>query len=115
MTVIILAAVAMLIQDILAVPLTQAEARNRAHIAGLLDTAGWLVAITTTFLSVDTLSGHDFARKVGVIVGVSAANYVGTVLGTKLGKRFVKEDPTSALAKRVAALEAAATPDSSAP
>lgn len=93
----------MLLQDIIAVPLTQAEARNRAHLAGVLDTVGWLVAITTTFLSVNTLSGHDTPRKIGVIVGVSGANYIGTVLGTRIGKRWVKDDAT--VEDRLAAVE----------
>ncbi len=101
----LLAAGAMFAQDVISVPLTQAEARNRAHLAGLLDTAGWLVAITTTFVSVDTLQGHSLSAKVLVILLVSASNYFGTVTGTKLGKRFVKEDATK-LAERVAALEA---------
>ena len=104
MIVAILAAVAMLAQDIIAVPLTQAEARNRAHLAGILDTAGWLVAITTTFISVDALQGHNTAEKVWVILLVSGANYVGTLLGTKVGARYVHEDATK-LAQRVAALE----------
>lgn len=104
MTVAILAGLAMLIQDIIAVPLTQAEARNRAHLAGVLDTLGWLVAIATTFISVDTLQGHDMTRKIAVIVVVSAANYIGTLVGVRIGKRFVKED-ASTLAERVAALE----------
>ncbi len=104
MTVAILAALAMLAQDIIAVPLTQAEARNRAHLAGILDTLGWLVAITTTFISVDALQGHNTAEKVWVIVLVSGANYIGTLIGTKVGARFVHEDATK-LAERVSALE----------
>lgn len=104
MTVIILAALAMFLQDLIAVPLTMAEARNKAHLSGLLDTLGWLVAITTTFLAVDTLAGHDTARKVGVIIAVSIANYLGSYMGVKVGKRFVKEDATT-LSGRVARLE----------
>lgn len=102
----LLAAGAMFLQDLLSVPLTQAEARNRAHLAGVLDTACYLVAITSTFVAVDTLQGHSLVAKALVIILVSAANYSGTLLGTKLGKRFVKEDPTSALARRLDAVEA---------
>ena len=105
MIVAIIAGLAMLAQDIVAVPLTQAEARNRAHLAGILDTVGWLVAITTTFVSVNTLQGRDLAAKVLVVAFVSVANYAGTVLGTKIGARYVHEDATK-LAQRVAALEA---------
>ena len=104
MWVAILAAAAMLVQDVISVPLTQAEARNRVHLAGVLDTLGWLVAITTTFLAVNTLQGHNTGDKVLVIVLVSAANYVGTATGTKLGARYVHEDATQ-LARRVQALE----------
>lgn len=104
MTIAILAALAMFIQDLVAVPLVQAEARNKAHLAGLLDTVGWLVAIATTFISVNTLQGHSLSAKVWVIALVSSANYLGTLTGTRLGKRFVREDATQ-LADRVAALE----------
>lgn len=103
MIIAILAALAMFAQDVIAVPLTQAEARNRAHLAGILDTVGWLVAIATTFISVNTLQGHSLAAKVWVIVLVSGANYFGTVTGTALGKRFVKDKSVS---ERLDALEA---------
>ena len=87
--IVVLAAVAMLIQDLIAVPLVQAEARNKAVLAGILDTVGWLVAITTTFISVDSLQGHDTRQKVAVIVAVSGANFLGTYMGTKIGARYV--------------------------
>ncbi len=89
--IVLVAALAMLAQDVIAAPLAQAEARNRAHLAGLLDTAGWLVAIATTTISVTELQGHSLTRKVAVIGAVSAANYVGTVVGTKLGRRIKSE------------------------
>lgn len=101
----LIAALAMFVQDLIAVPLTQAEARNRAWLAGVLDTVGWLVAITTTFVSVDTLQGHNMKAKVAVVLLVSAANLLGTVAGTKIGKRFVKDKTVE---ERLAALEAAA-------
>lgn len=94
MTIALLAALAMLAQDIISVPLTMAEARNKAHLAGILDTIGWLVAISTTFLSVNALQGHNLHLKIMVITGVSISNYFGTVLGVKLGKRFVHEEST---------------------
>lgn len=84
------AAIAMIAQDIIAVPLVQAEARNRAVLAGILDTLGWLVMITTTYISVNTLQGHDTKEKVLVIVAVSCANFIGTYTGTKLGARYIK-------------------------
>lgn len=92
MGIVVLAAVAMFVQDLIAVPLTQAEARNRAMLAGVLDTVGWLVAITTTFISVDSLQGHNTGQKIAVIVSVSFANFFGTYTGTKLGKKYVHMD-----------------------
>jgi hypothetical protein len=98
------AALAMVCQDIIAVPLTQAEARNRAVLSGLLDGAGWLVAITTTFLSVNALQGHSLSTKIWVIVLVSIANLVGSYLGCKIGERWVKDDQTTT-ANRLKVLE----------
>lgn len=88
------AAVAMFVQDILSTMLVQAEARNRAHLAGLLDSLAWVAAISTTTLSVSTLEGHDFGRQVVVVIAVSAANYFGTVAGTKIGARWLPAEPT---------------------
>lgn len=87
----ILAAVAMFGQDLVSVILVQAEARNRAHLAGLMDTVGWLLAITTTSISVSTLTGHGAITQKVLVVGlVSIANYAGTVTGTRIGERMVK-------------------------
>jgi hypothetical protein len=87
------AALAMFTQDLLAVPLVQCEAAYRAHASAMLDTAGWLVSITTTFISVKALGGHNTDVKDVVILGVSAANYWGTYTGVQLGKRLRKPDP----------------------
>lgn len=93
MTIAILAAAAMFIQDILGTLLVQAEARNRAHLAASLDSLGWLAAISTTTLSVSTLQGNDLAAKIAVVVAVTIANYVGTLAGTIIGKRFIPDGP----------------------
>lgn len=76
--------------------LVQAEARNRAHLAASLDSLGWLAAICTTTLSVSTLQGHDLGTKVAVVLAVTAANYVGTLAGTLVGKRFIPQEPQGA-------------------
>lgn len=84
------AAVAMFIEDILSTLLTQAAARNRANLSGLLDSACWIAAIVTTALTLDILDGHNFKAKVAVIVLVSLANYLGTVAGVDIGKKLIK-------------------------
>ena len=101
---VILAAVAMLCADVLATLLVQAEARNRAVMSGVLDTVCWGASIVVTFLSIDALQGHSFGLKVAVVLAVSAANFGGSYLGVRIGKRFVKEDATT-IADRVARLE----------
>jgi hypothetical protein len=86
----LLAAVAMLIQDILGTLLVQAEARNRALLSAALDAVGWGAAIATTTISVSALQGHDLGLKVLVIVAVTAANIVGSWAGVVIGKRFIR-------------------------
>lgn len=90
--IIILAALAMLVQDVLAVLLTQAEARNRGGMAAVLDSLMWLAGIATTTISVTALQGHSFAEKVWVILAVTGANVVGTLVGVAIGKRFIHEE-----------------------
>ena len=85
----VIAALAMLAQDVLATLLVQAQARNKAHLAGILDVIAWILAITTTSISVTTLSGHNLTAKILVVGFVSVANYAGSVLGVKLGERYV--------------------------
>lgn len=86
----VLAAVIMVAQDILSTAQAQANNRHKASLSGLLDMASWLVTISTTALSVTALQGHDLARKIAVIGAVSAANYIGSVLGVKIGDHFIK-------------------------
>lgn len=106
-TIALVAAIAMFAQDVISAPLTQAQARNNYHMAGQLDTVGYLVAITTTLISVNALNGHSLVEKVLVIGFVSVANYTGMYLGTWLGQRYVKEelDPVPPLTARVVELE----------
>lgn len=87
----LLAALAMVLQDVLSVGLVQAEARNRAALAGTLDTLAWLAGITTLSISVTTLQGHSTSQKIIVVLAVSAANFIGSYLGVKIGKRYITE------------------------
>lgn len=86
----------MIVQDVLSTAQTQANNRSRASLSGLLDMASWLVTISTTTISVSALQGSDMAKKVAVVASVSAANYAGSVLGVKLGDRFIKREPADA-------------------
>ena len=87
----LVAALAMVAQDILAVLTVQAEARNRAWLAGIGDTAGWLVWLASASISITTVSGDGPWTQKALVVGlVSAANLFGTRLGVGLGHRFIK-------------------------
>ncbi len=89
MEIAVLAALAMVFQDVLGVCMVQAEARNHGWIAGVCDSTMWLFAIATTTLSVTALQGHNTNEKVLVVVAVTAANLIGSQLGVLVGKRFI--------------------------
>ena len=90
----LLAAVCMVVQDVLATLLVQAEARNRAGLAAAFDAAMWCFGIATTSIAVTALQGHSLGEKVMVVGAVTAANVAGSFAGVKIGKRFITEDPT---------------------
>jgi hypothetical protein len=85
------AALAMLVQDVMAVLLVQAEARNRATLAAAFDSIMWLASITTTTVSVTALQGHQLSVKAAVIIAVTLANVAGCYIGVAIGKRLIRE------------------------
>jgi hypothetical protein len=80
----------MLVQNVLAVLLVQAEARNRAVLAGLLDCLMWPAAMVTTTITVTALQGHHAGLKTEVIAAVTLANFAGSSAAVRLGRRFIK-------------------------
>jgi CDP-diglyceride synthetase len=97
MLIAIYAALAMFVQDVLAVCLVQAEARNRASLAAGLDSAMWLASISTTTISVTALQGHHLDVKAVVVIAVTLANVVGSFVGVTIGKRFIRQAPAPAV------------------
>jgi hypothetical protein len=109
----LLAAVTMVVTDVLGVIMVQAEAANRGWLAGLMDSLGWLFSIATTTISVTALSGHSMEKKILVVSFVTAANFLGTKLGQIMGQRLMNKtgrqsiaDHVQGLEKRLEALEA---------
>lgn len=86
MTIAILAALAMVVTDVLGTVMVQAEAANRGWLAGTMDTIGWYFSIGTTAISVTALQGHSLGTKIWVLVLVGAANLFGTKIGQVTGK-----------------------------
>jgi hypothetical protein len=95
MGIVLLAALCMVFQDVLAVMMVQAEARDRGWLAGILDAVGWGFAIATTTVSVTALQGHNTGLKVAVVVFVTIANIIGSKLGQVLGTKFIKPLPSN--------------------
>jgi hypothetical protein len=82
--------IAMVVQDVIGTAQTQAAARNRATLTGLLDVFGWLVTISTTTIGVNALDSRDLVAKAVIISVISAANFIGSAGGVKIGARFIK-------------------------
>src|ERR1700747_1846140 len=80
----------MLAQNVLAVFLVQAEARNRALLAELLDCLMWPAGMVTTTITVTALQGHHAGLKSEVIAAVTLANFAGSSAAVRLGRRFIR-------------------------
>lgn len=91
MVIALAAAVAMFFQDLLAVLMVQAEARNRAVLAGVMDCLQWPAGMVTTWVTVSAFQGHNGIRTGMVIAAVSVANFTGTWTAVHVGRRHIKE------------------------
>ena len=86
------AALAMILQDVTLTLMVQAEARNRWVLAGLLDSVGFLAQVATYGVSIVAIVNHGLTAQTLVILGaLTVANFIGTGLGTLIGKRYIKE------------------------
>jgi hypothetical protein len=85
------AAGAMLAQDILGTLLVQAQARNRAAMAGVLDAVGWCAQMTTTAIGVTAILTGTWPVRIAVFSAITAANFFGSYGGVKIGQRLIKE------------------------
>jgi len=90
MTVALIAAVAMVGQDILGVCMVQAENRGHGWSAGILDAGMYLFALATYHFSLNALNGHSQTQKVLVILAVTVANVLGSKSGQVIGDRFIR-------------------------
>lgn len=93
----ILAAACMVVQDTLGTIMVQAEAANRGWLAGLCDMVGWYFSIGTTSISVAAINGHGgFWPKFWVFSIVGISNIFGTKLGQVSGQWILKRQLTLA-------------------
>jgi hypothetical protein len=82
--------VAMVSEDILYTIMTQAQNRHRPYLAGLMDTLGYLAQFVVFGVGIESLIKNGLTGRTILILAVlSAANFVGTALGTLLGDRWM--------------------------
>lgn len=84
------AAVAMLVQMLASVLLTQAEARDRAALAAALNAVRWPAAIWCTALCVAALQPPASPGKDVVVGAVWAAAVGGTYVAVRIGRKAIK-------------------------
>jgi len=93
MLVALIAALAMVGQDITATYMVVAEARGNAVPAGLGDAVQWLFAFATGSIAYSAVIRHGWTAHTFLIVGaITVANVVGTIAGVRLGRRFTRKD-----------------------
>ena len=90
MTIALIAAVAMVGQDVLGVCMVQAENRGHGWLTGLLDAGMFLFALVTYHYSLNAMNGHSSRERVLVLIAVTIANVVGSKSGQVIGDRFIK-------------------------
>jgi hypothetical protein len=82
----LLAFVAMCAQDVMSTAMVIFESRYNGPVAGLFDVGSWIAGLVCMFLAVDEVIKNGWrTRKALVIIGsVSAANFLGTLLGVSI-------------------------------
>lgn len=102
----VLAALCMVVVDVVSTVMVQAEAANRGWLAGIMDTLGWYPSIVCTTLCVLALDGRSMVDKIAVLVFVGLANLFGTKLGQVVGQEIMRRTGKRSVEDRVTDLEA---------
>jgi hypothetical protein len=86
------AALAMALKDMLAVFLTIAEARGRAVLAGTCDALGDLANIAVVLCGAGQIIEHGLdGRSLEVLVVICCVSFCGTIVWTKVGTRLMPD------------------------
>jgi hypothetical protein len=102
----LLAALSMVGQDLTLTLMVMAENRDAWWLAGLLDTAGYLLTLATLHWSLGALQHGWTSEAVQIVAAVSIANFFGTGGGVIVGKRWIKNPVKVELEQLRAALVA---------
>lgn len=85
----LLAALSMVVQDVLMTLMVVCENRGRWVLAGLLDCVGWIAQISTITIAGGSIIEHGLTPESWlIIIFVTIANFVGTGLGTVIGRHI---------------------------
>ena len=88
--VVLVAFISMLAQDLLETMKYIAANRKRPVLTGLLDSAMWLCWFVSSSIAIGSEALHGWTgRTIAIVIGVSAANFIGCASGVKLGDRFI--------------------------
>ena len=91
--IVLIAAVAMLAQDLFETMKMVAIDRSRPILTGLLDTGMWLCWFASSSIAIGAEALHGWTRHtIAIVVAVSAANFVGCTAGVLLGRRLIKDE-----------------------
>ena len=91
--VVLIAALAMVAQDIFETTKMVAIDRDRPFVTGLLDTGMWLCWFASSSIAIGSEALHGWTpHTIAIVVAVSAANFVGCASGVILGRRLIEDE-----------------------
>ncbi len=96
-TVIVVATLAMIIQDCFGVLMVQAENRGWGWRSGFMDAGMYLCALATNHYALNALNSSNKTLQVLVVGFVTIANVIGSKLGQEIGDRFFPDPNRAAL------------------
>lgn len=82
----LLAFIAMCVTDVMGTVMVVFESRLNAPMAGLFDVMGWVSGLVCSALAIEEIvkNGWRTRKSLTIIAAVSAANFLGTVLGVAI-------------------------------
>lgn len=102
MLAVLLACVAMGLQDAQSTFLVVAEARGRALLAAVLDAIGDPIRLWLTSIGAGVVIKYGWTpHAIAIVTAITATSFFGTLIWTRLGRRMRGEDNTTARIKAV--------------
>lgn len=90
----LLAGVFMFFNNVFAVLLVDAEARDHENLSGLFDSMMDLMSLLSASISITILQQHNNLAKGLVLLSITIANFLGSKFGVRLGRKYIKPQCT---------------------